>query len=220
MKKLMIFGLVSLLFVSCKNGSGLFTVEKDLSLKGKKGKSVHFEPGKYEASLNYKVKIFSSNIVELEVDGKKDVIFKLPKGFKASQNHMSHVLKAKEVNQDYDVNIDVNTHYTSSDSYFDKEYCSERLYYNKCIINDSGEKEFIKKSFVVSGQQKVQYHYSYKNKEIVLSLSVPQTGEKVALFDGGETSKSKIYDFKGRCHFKASSKRDFSRVKRDARVCQ
>ncbi len=220
MKKMLIFGVVSLLFVSCKNGSGLFSVEKDITLKGKKGKSISYEAGKYDATLNYKVKLFKKNVVELEVDGKSDAIFVIPKKFKINQNHMNTVLKAKDVKQDHDVKIDVDTHYTNSTPVFDNEYCSETRRYKACYINEEGKKKFKTKSFVLSGEQKVQFHYLYKNKLIDLTLMEEGSGEVVALFSGSDKSSSKVYDFKGPCRFRSYKIREFRELKRKARHCK
>ena len=149
----------------------------------------------------------------------KEAIFKIPKGFSAGDNHMTAVLKAKDVKQDHDLKIDVDTQYTHSDPMFDSEYCSETRYYNKCVISDEGKKVFKRRSFVISGRQNVEFHYRYKNKLIDLSLLEQGSKEVVATFSGSDKSSSKIYDYKGSCHFKRYKVREFRQLKRRARKC-
>ncbi len=215
--KVFMFGLVALSLVSCKNGSGLFTVEKDIQLKGKK-EAVTFEEGSYDVSLNYKKKLFSSKVkVELKAKGKDKVVFNVPKRVKLNRNYADEILKASEVGQDFDVKVNIFTKFSSSDPYFDTESCHETFYYKACSINEEGSEVYTKKSMSLAGLQKVQFHYNYKDKYIDFALLEIDGGEQVANFRGGDNSSSKVYDFKGKCHIKASEKRKFKQVVHEAR---
>ena len=204
--------LLSLLaLVSCESHKGKFTSHTDTTFTGKKylfgsAEEIKIARGTYNANLTAGF----NNKLTLEITKDKEtshsIVFKIPEGFKFPDENGELSLTSYQIEQPYDIYSKVETTYTNSDTINTWESCTyttfETVCRHVCSIDSNGTQvcSYIcrEESVTHHGTHEVYYFIQTSDKNIKIDL-ITNT-DVVADFQSFERTKSKIYEYMGRCY--------------------
>jgi hypothetical protein len=208
--RLLTLAAILALTTSCVNFKGSFTADRKLKLKhttvfgNVKNKSV--PAGRYQA----KVKFSSEDKIKLTLENGSDDIeikMKLPSNRQFPTNSGRINLPANKTGQNYDIEGFIDTEYSSSGVTRTTESCSYTRYERRCTkVCDGGSRPnrpvcrtvCDRVPVSVYGRQDVEYRTDYTDRELELSVVLPNGGQ-VGRYFGTDRSSNKVYLYQGRC---------------------
>lgn len=189
-------------------------------------KKTTLSPGRYSARLTFKSERKARLIIEGSKKYKVDI--KVPRGDELPRYHGNISFSGSEIGQPWDIKGFVDSETTYSGNMYATESCTYTVRQRVCrIVKDGreghgysterrhgdrdgrrgdrrggdrdGRRECRMEYVTVQGRQRVEFHYRYVNSDIKLKLIAPQTGEKLASFNGDRRESDKIYTYRGSC---------------------
>ncbi len=176
-----------LFIVSCGELSGVFNVNKNITLIAKNNKNVEIASGSYSTKIKFNQK---KSRVEVVVN-KNTFYFIVPEAV-----FEKTFIPSSDNGQPYDVSIDVTKETTASPLYYDYETCL--LGYENSYVCEHHDGQCSWITYPINGIRRVDYHYEYytiKTKGTLLDNS-----EEMADFNAIRKETERVIDFVGFCH--------------------
>lgn len=209
MKKIML--LIAVLALSaCTPLEGNFKAEKDLTFKSKKSIfsskyiSVRVPARDYKAKFNFT----NFNNLKIDLSGvDKTIKIKMPDGLNINPKDDEFFIQGSDINQIYDFDGRIQSHYTRTNTRRERESCSYTRYEQRCgtvcYVDNWGQQicrvECSQMPVTYWGTRIVEYYHSTRNTEMRLEVLEPSTSEPVGLFNGDEVRTSRIVTFESMC---------------------
>lgn len=206
MKKLALTLVLMLGAVGCMNFEGTFKADEKLKLVHTtmfgNEKTKTLQPGTYKTSFGFS----SEDKMKLtfERPGEDlDVKIKFPSNSDFPRRNGNIFLSASETGQRYDIQGRINTEYSQSRRYNERERCSWTEYRTDrrthCDRHGNCRQICNQVPYTRYGYQRVEYRYEYTDRELHLELVKPRSKQSVADYNGTDRDAQKVYLFQGMC---------------------
>ena len=206
MRKFFLFSLslATLSLTACDEVfKGALSLSSETSLTNTKNKTVVLPAGVYEAQFRAE----SEDLVELRLkSGSKThkIPFHLPENFEIPSKSGRFTLPGSESGQPVDLQGEVESVTTESESYRGYESCSYSDYEEICErwVDSNGRVHYrcyCQYRTRSDGEQRVEYYFIHTDKSITAQISRAGTEDALGEFAGDYRESDKVYTYTGEC---------------------
>ena len=191
-KKMRIIQLLflALILVSCETISGNFTALNELVFKD----GVKVPAGVHKAKIKAKKRSLT-----LEFSKDLKVKFNIPKNTDLPTRNGEIILSQNDVKQPFDIQGNVATNVSDSESRRDYESCTYREPQRVCYRDNQGRTRCYTEYRDIRGYRNVQYRLRTEDKKLSISLQTPGTNILAGHFEGNDVSRFRVYEYEGIC---------------------
>ena len=189
MKSIAALIALSLLVVACNKLEGQLNVTSEFKLKNSKGDNHLIRVGTYTADLDKKT-LSKKIVLRLNNDNDEKFEFKIPDGAKIPSNG-TFTLKSSDIGQAVDLNGNVNTKVTRSETREEWRPCTYQEPYTVCTAGPNGQQICNTYMRTVNGYQWVRYYDEYVDQAISMGLT-PVGSTESATFTGSLSTVQRI----------------------------
>lgn len=194
MKKILLALSALFLFVGCETLDGNLDVREAIKLKNTDRNIVTLNPGIIE---NVSIKVKSKKKLELRLKG-QEFKFSVPKN-SIPENDGEFELSAAQIGQPYDIEGAVDTIVTRSGSRYERESCTYQRPITVCRPLPNGGQTCHTEFQTYYGWRDVRFHVNTYDKSVAIDFLKPGTQDLVAVFNGGNISNVRVYEYQGQC---------------------
>lgn len=186
--------MICLLSIDAMAVTGTLKIDgKPVRVKRDDGFKARFYKGSYRTEISAKRRNLHFNVTAKNV--RTAFTVNLPSGFSLPSNG-SFTLPAKKTGQTFDLKGNIKTKTSKSPTVNEYEYC---VYYEEeYVCRGRGRRRYCEwEEVAVDGEREVEYHFIRRKVNFNWTLSSPREGS--GNFTGVETSKNKVYTYRGEC---------------------
>ena len=242
MKNYIVLILSTLFVAACNPVKGTLTVNQPMKLfipeandcneefdwwNCEKEESLVLRPGSYRLKLQFQSKKKVNLEVKVKKNKTKTVPIEMKNGQRFPEYHGSVSLKGKDIGQEFNIEGDVDSVVTESDTYTEYETCSKRVERRVCErVNDYKAVTFKRegkkarrgrgdrgdrggkgrrrrvcewKYVTEYGERHVEYYNRYTDTKVNLDFLSLDNTSQLASYQGSRYESDKIYTYKGPC---------------------